>query len=500
MPPDLITNSQMLKQSTKFGENFNMNSLRKIGDVPAVHSSNVKHSSWGLGFEKLDRAVFDPVKAYDKVAALGVKHLRIQSGWARTEQREGELDFRWLDDIVENLLRRGLEPWICLCYGNGLYDDAAREVFGAVGCPPIHTEHQKSAWRRYVTSLTARYRNRVSRFEIWNEPDGIWCWKHGISGTEYALFARETASAIRAGSPEAEVIGGAICRYDYSWLADFLATGVAAELDAISYHCYNPDELDSIATVRRLRGICQRENPKLRFLQGETGAQSREGGAGALCEGAWTQERQAKFLARMLLSHFAEGVEINSYFSCLDMIEALNGKVGDTASYLDYGYFGVLGAEFDADGRSTGEYQPKMSYRTLQTLAAIFREEIVRMESPVHFLSGLWSPRLLRNDDTGDGDVLSFCFRKPAGTGFVYWKAAELLSSSYLGSVSLEMVGIPGEAVLVDLLDGSIYEIPPEAIETKPGTTYRRFLHLPLRDSPLLLAFGNFVGGNESGQ
>ena len=64
----------------------------------------------------------------------------------------------------------------------------------------------------------------------------------------------------------------------------------------------------------------------------------------------------------------------------------------------------------------------------------------------------------------------------------------------------LEMVGIPGEAVLVDLLDGSIYEIPPEAIETKPGTTYRRFLHLPLRDSPLLLAFGNFVGGNESGQ
>ena len=38
----------------------------------------------------------------------------------------------------------------------------------------------------------------------------------------------------------------------------------------------------------------------------------------------------------MLLIHFAEGVEINSYFSCLDMIEALNGKVGEKASYLDY--------------------------------------------------------------------------------------------------------------------------------------------------------------------
>ena len=35
----------------------------------------------------------------------------------------------------------------------------------------------------------------------------------------------------------------------------------------------------------------------------------------------------------------------------MDMIEALGGKVGDVNSYLDYGYFGVLGAEFDENGR-----------------------------------------------------------------------------------------------------------------------------------------------------
>ena len=111
-----------------------MDKLTKIGEVAAVPSTAVKTSKIGIGFEKLDRGVFDPSKAYDKVAAIGVKWIRLQSGWARTEKSKGVYDFAWLDDIVDNLCRRGLQPWLCLCYGNGLYDEEAAKVFGAVGC------------------------------------------------------------------------------------------------------------------------------------------------------------------------------------------------------------------------------------------------------------------------------------------------------------------------------------------------------------------------------
>ncbi len=468
-----------------------MINYKKIGEIPAVSAQNAGHSCWGLGFEKLDRAVFDPEKAYDKVAALGVKHIRIQSGWARTEKQEGVYDFSWLDDIVDNLIRRGLEPWICLCYGNGLYDETARQIFGAVGCPPVHTEKQKQAWFNYTAALTAHYRGRVSRFEIWNEPDGIWCWKHGVSGTEYGEFAKATAEAIRKGSPDAEVIGGVVCCYDLPWLTDMLETGAAQYFDAVSYHGYTPDERFGTANARRLKALCRHYNPQLRFLQGETGTQSREGGAGALREGAWTPEKQAKFLARTLMAHFAEDVEINSYFSCLDMIEALNGKVGDKTSYLDYGYFGVLGAEFDEDGHSTGEYRPKPSYRTLQVLASIFRGEIVREDLPFCFLRDQNSPRIMRNDDDGSG-LFTFGYRKPHGAGFVYWKPAELLTSTYESTLSVEIAGTEGDPVLVDLLDGSIYAIPEDAVQTE-RKNLRRFLHLPLRDYPLLLSFGNFI-------
>ena len=97
-----------------------MDRLIPVGKIAPKSALEVKSSQLGIGFEKLDRNVFDPEKAYDKVAALGVKWVRLQSGWQRTEREKGIYDFAWLDDIVDNLIRRGMVPWICLCYGNDL--------------------------------------------------------------------------------------------------------------------------------------------------------------------------------------------------------------------------------------------------------------------------------------------------------------------------------------------------------------------------------------------
>ena len=43
---------------------------------------------------------------------------------------------------------------------------------------------------------------------------------------------------------------------------------------------------------------------------------------------------------------------------------------------------------------------------------------------------------------------------------------------------------------LIDLVDGTVYEIPENQIEE--DGPYRKLLHLPLRDYPLLLTFGDF--------
>ena len=89
-----------------------MERLIKIGKIKPRKASEIKNSRIGIGFEKLDRKVFNPEKAYDKLAMIGAKWVRIQSGWERTEQEKGVYDFEWLDSIVDNLLERGLVPWI----------------------------------------------------------------------------------------------------------------------------------------------------------------------------------------------------------------------------------------------------------------------------------------------------------------------------------------------------------------------------------------------------
>ena len=187
-----------------------------------------------------------------------------------------------------------------------------------------------------------------------------------------------------------------------------------------------------------------------------------------------------------------DDVMFSSYFSCMDMIEALNGVVGDKSSYLDYGYFGVLGADFDENGVATGDYTPKPSYRALQTIAAIFREDVKLAEMPLQFSSGKGSPRLLRGDDSFK-DLQYRGFRKSNGSaGLVYWRSTELLTTSYESTVSLEAVKLPEQVRLVDLVDGSIYTLPPAMIDDN-GRGVRSFLHLPLRDYPLLLTFGDFI-------
>ena len=158
-----------------------MEQLQKIGHLVPKSAAEIGSSRLGIGFEKLDRAVFDPTRAYDKLGAIGAKWARLQSGWQRTERTRGVYDFAWLDEIVDTLIAHGMQPWICLCYGNDLYSPEAKNIFGAVGVPPIFTDDQRCGWAAYVKATVAHFRDRVDHWEIWNEPDGNWCWKHGAN-------------------------------------------------------------------------------------------------------------------------------------------------------------------------------------------------------------------------------------------------------------------------------------------------------------------------------
>ncbi len=467
-----------------------MERLIKTGEIKAKNSKNIKESKMGLGFEKLDRDAFDPSQCYDKIADIGVKWIRIQSGWAKTEKQKGVYDFKWLDDVVDKLLENGLKPWLCLCYGNGLYSEAARKIMGAVGIAPIFEDEEKQAWENYVRETVKHYRGRINEFEIWNEPDGMWCWKTGVNATEYGRFAIDTANVIKETNEDAYIIGGVFWDRKLSFINEALSTGMGDYIDAISFHEYSSDERGVTERVSGLRGLCRLYNRELDIIQGESGSQSQTSKAGALKTGAWTQRKQAKQLLRHAMIDLKADVKFTSYFSCMDMREAISGLKCESGGYQDFGYFGVLGAQFDGYGKVIGEYKPKLSYRALQCISSVFCDDVELCDAPV-ILVPQESPRVFAND-LSVNDIIYQGFKKPNGSyAYVYWAPTDIMTSDFESTISLQAVYKGDDIKIVDLMDGSIYKLPEDMYEKDNFGVYQ-INNLPVKDYPMLIMFGDF--------
>ena len=463
--------------------------LTKIGRLKTNSASEVKESRLGIGFEKLDRDAFDPEKAYDKISEIGVKWVRIQSGWQKTEKVKGEYDFAWLDSVVDNILKRDMTPWMCVCYGNKLYGGMAEEVFGAVGCPPIHTEEQREAWNNYCKALARHYRGRVKHFEIWNEPDGLHCWKHGICAEEVGEFNIVTAKALKEGNPDAYIIGGALGAINMSFEKRLFATGMLDHVDAISFHAYTFDDTRLSHSIRALRAAIDMYNPMVEIIQGESGAQSRPLGNGALRSGAWTEKKQCKLMLRHLVTDLGMGCKFTSYFSALDMMEALKGRVGDARSYKDFAYFGVLAADFDENGVAIGEYSPKPSYYALSYLSSLLQGEIKALDLPITVHPDM-APHCGNAPTLKPGEVETFGFRLDGGAlALAYWHPSDYMTSDYDGAVSFA-AAIDEKIRLLDPMDGAVYTLGEDML-TKDQYGNDILKLLPIRDYPLFLIFGD---------
>ncbi len=467
---------------------FVVDRLIKVGKIKPKKSTEVKTSRIGIGFEKLDRNVFDPNKAYDPVGELGIKWVRLQSGWQRTEREKGVYDFKWLDDVVDNLIKRGLKPWLCLCYGNDLYTESAKNVFGAVGCPPIHTEEEKTAWKNYVLATAQHFKGRIDYYEVWNEPDGLWCWKHGVNATELGKFTLATAKFVKEADCNAKVVGGVTCKFTTKYLNEAFQTGMGTYLDAISYHEYTSDETEVLNKVRAYRALAHKYNPDIEIVQGESGSQSKRGGNGALHWMAWTPERQAKQLARHTMVDLISGVKFTSYFSTMDMIEALNGLNSDKSSYQDYGYFGVLSADFDENGFAIGSYSKKPSYYVLQNIASLFSDDITNADLPLLVMPSRFDDNTYEMS-VSEFEMLSGGFEKNGCYAYAYWKPTNIMTTSFMGSVSIEASCMGEEVYLADVMDGTVYEIPEEIKSVSDDGTVT-LKNLPVKDTPLVLIFG----------
>lgn len=432
--------------------------LPRRGRLKARSPSEISASPLSVGFETLDRRLFDPEKACPRLAGLGAKWARCQTGWGRTERQKGIYDFAWLDAVVDALRKAGIQPWFNLGYGNRLYTPQSPDDF-AVGWVPLNDDEARAGWGRFVGRIAEHFRGRVRHWEIWNEPNITNFWKpRRPSAEDYVELIRITAPEIRRRIPDAVIVGGAFAGMPTDYFRRCLEAGMADFVDRVSYHPYRPvPEKGYEAEVRAWRALAEKHKPGLRLWQGENGCPSKKGGSGALGNLEWDELRQAKWVLRRILTDLALEIELTSYYHTVDLVgyRLAAGGAGKT------NYKGLLRGE---------DYSPKPAYFAYRSLAAIFDAETRRIDQEIHLSAA--------------EEGATAAFQRRGRPIYAWWVPADLQKGFEAGrtEVSVPEEGLD-EPVLVEPISSGVYGLPKARRSGGKWT----IPDLPLTDWPLLL-------------
>ena len=172
-----------------------------------------------------------------KVVELGARTVRSDFLWHRIEPQQGAWDFDHHDQVVNAFTDKGIEVIPLLAYG---VPWASSQTEDDHYYPP----DDPADFANYAATVADRYKDRIQRFEIWNEPNaGFRFWKPDFGGNpeQFGNLVIEAANAIHAVHPEAEVILGGTFYHEQ------IIPGAEAFLAEMLVH--HPTLLDSIDSV-----------------------------------------------------------------------------------------------------------------------------------------------------------------------------------------------------------------------------------------------------------
>lgn len=433
--------------------------LKRIGTLIPKSVDQIGTSMWSLGCETLDRdlASWSGYRGY--LVPLGIKRIRLQGGWNRTEKEKGVYDFAWLDRIVDDAHELGLEVCLETSYNNRLYEP--RGATGPGGRLP-EGEETMAAWDRWVEAMARRYAPKgVKEWMMYNEPN----LNKENSLEDIVANNVRTAEIIKRVDPEAKI--GAFV------LAGLRIDAIRTMLEMIRdqgkldlfhwaiYHGYsgNPDLLNK--AMVELNAMLAEVAPQIRPWQGEAGCASEEVQY-ALSGIDWTEYSHAKWNARRMLCDIGHGIE-SSVFT-----------ISDVSYHKDFiSRYGLLKTNPD-----NSILKVKTAYYAVQNVVSLFNDSLSQVPDYALTVSGT------------DKALTWFAFRdRDSGLDVVaLWDGTEIPSNH--SDIETVQVSIEGgrfrEPVWVDLITGNIYEMAPGQMTVEGKTV--RFTDVPVYDGPAAIA------------
>ena len=402
-----------------------------IGTVKPRNVSEVRSSNWTVGCEVLDRDFtdFESYKTY--LPPLGIKTIRLQAGWAKCEKEKGKYDFAWLDRIIDYARSEGLNILLETSYGNPIYEGAGGRDLGA-GFPT--SEEGLAAWDRWVDAMSRHFSGRVRDWAMWNEPDLGGKGIQPKTPEQIAAFNLRTAKIIRRNIPDARLGGLSLAYIKLDFVEACLkAMGPDVTMfDWFIYHGYEMRPEDAYPSVEGLQKLVARYAPKSKLRQGENGCPSERTHRFALAGHDWTEVSQAKWDMRRMLGDLVRNIESSVYTIC-DFYH--KGREVNTKGLL----------RSDANKLVLGV---KKAYYAVQRVATLFDSDCRQEADAV---------------EASEKGFEAYLFRRADDTLMVVaWDSTAIPSDSLeKRPVALRLKGgrTIKDPVLVDLLDGNVYEL-----------------------------------------
>jgi len=277
--------------------------------------------------------------ALARLAEAGVRFIRNDLTWASVEKQLGVYDFvgSGFDELVETSESLGLRILFILDYGNPLYGETSAVV----------DEEARQAFAAFATAAARRYGGRGHSWEIWNEPNLLQFWSSTEGGPDPALYVelvRSTAAALRTADPDGGIAVGALFFGlpeiteaaglgigGPRFLESIAATDTLSLADEVTLHLYRLDRPEGTAAeIQIARDLLDASGYPLPISSGEWGYSTYDPSAppdGFNFIPAVTPNRQASYLARMLLFNYSLGLQRSVIFKDRDAQDANPGNI-----------------------------------------------------------------------------------------------------------------------------------------------------------------------------
>ena len=431
----------------------------KVGTLKPKSVSEIKTSMWSLGCETLDRDLADWGAYKEYLQPLGIRHIRLQGGWGRTEKEKGVYDFAWLDRIVDEAQSLGLEVCLETSYGNRLYEPKA--ALGPGGSLP-QGEETLAAWDKWVEAMAQRYSAKgVKEWLMYNEPN----LKKQNTTEITTAFNIRTAQIIKRVDPEARIGALAISSASSAvpmteaLLKRLKAEGKTDLFDWVVYHHYSANPDATYDKVEALQELVRAQAPQLRLWQGEAGCASEEVQF-ALSGVDWTELSQAKWNARRILGDLGRDVRTSVF------------TISDLSYHKDFiSRYGLLKTRPD-----NTIIKVKTAYYVVQNVVSVFNDAVQR--APDVAVTCRCEKNLTRHAFRDRGTGLSV---------ITLWNGTDVPTNE-CGTIKAQVTVNNGrfqEPVWLDLLTGNIHAISGEQVVAE-GTNYV-FKDVPVYDGPAVL-------------